>query len=55
MEENIFEQRTDLSLLSNAVHAINNEIKKVIKKIAEFEQAQIPNKILAENNPFTGK
>jgi MoxR-like ATPase len=30
MEENIFEQRTDLSLLSNAVHAINNEIKKVI-------------------------
>jgi thiopeptide-type bacteriocin biosynthesis protein len=26
----------------------NNEIKKVIKKIAEFEQAQIPNKILAE-------
>lgn len=30
MEENIFEQRTDLSLLSNAVHAINTEIKKVI-------------------------
>lgn len=26
----------------------NNEIKKVIKEIAEFEQAQIPNKILAE-------
>ena len=30
MEENIFEQRTDLSQLNEAVHAINNEIKKII-------------------------
>lgn len=30
MEENIFQQRTDLSQLSNAVQAINNEIRKVI-------------------------
>ncbi len=30
MEENIFEQRTDLSQLSNAVHSISQEIKKII-------------------------
>jgi MoxR-like ATPase len=30
MEENIFEQRTDLSQLNQAVNAINQEIKKVI-------------------------
>lgn len=30
MEENFFQQRTDLSQLSNAVQAINNEIRKVI-------------------------
>jgi len=30
MEENIFQQRTDLSLLNEAVNAISNEIKKVI-------------------------
>lgn len=30
MEENIFEQRTDLSILNNAVQSINAEIKKVI-------------------------
>lgn len=30
MEENIFEQRTDLSILNNAVQAIHAEIKKVI-------------------------
>ncbi len=30
MEENFFEERTNLSELSNAVAAINNEIKKVI-------------------------
>jgi MoxR-like ATPase len=30
MEENIFEQRTDLSQLNAAVHSITNEIKKII-------------------------
>lgn len=30
MEEQIFQQRTDLSGLSNAVHSIRNEIKKII-------------------------
>jgi MoxR-like ATPase len=30
MEENIFEQRTDLSQLSNAVQSISQEIKKII-------------------------
>lgn len=30
MEENIFEQRTDLSILNNAVQSIHAEIKKVI-------------------------
>ena len=30
MEEQVFQQRTDLSLLNQAVHSIRNEIKKVI-------------------------
>ena len=30
MEEQIFEQRTDLSALNDAVNSIRNEIKKII-------------------------